>query len=105
MFYVCGAVYSDKFSSYNFRDRHFCVASGSNYVVASRPRPPAPYASCRISERLLHGGRFLGQRDVTIGDLLDEAKVRVVQHDMEVLDGVHRLEAFPVLEPDDLVPR
>lgn len=52
-----------------------------------------------------HLGCFLGQRHVTVGDFLDKGQVWVVQHDMEVFYSVHRLEAFPVLEPDDLVAR
>lgn len=40
--------------------------------------------------------------NVTVGDGADEVGIRVEQHDMEVFHGTNRLEATPVLEPDNL---
>jgi hypothetical protein len=37
-----------------------------------------------------------------VRDVRNEIPVRLVQHDMEMLEGVYGLERLPVLEPDDL---
>lgn len=41
--------------------------------------------------------------NVTVGDRADEVGIRVEHHDMEVFHGTNRLEATPVLEPDNLI--
>lgn len=46
--------------------------------------------------------RNLALGHVAICDLVDEGRVGVEEHDVEVLDGVNRLEGGPVLEPRDL---
>lgn len=59
-------------------------------------------ASSHLSRRHRPILRPLSQRHISVGDLLHKLHVRVVKHDVEVLDRVHRLEGLPVLEPDDL---
>ena len=49
-----------------------------------------------------HTLNLLAQRDVSIGDLLHELRVRFVQHDVEVLHGMNRFQRLPILKPDDL---
>ena len=39
-------------------------------------------------------------RDIAICDLLEEAAVWFVQHDVEVLECVNAFQALPILEPD-----
>lgn len=40
-----------------------------------------------------------------MGNLLDEVHIWGMQHDMEMLDPMDRLQRPPILEPDDIVPR
>lgn len=42
---------------------------------------------------------FRSHWNVAIGDLFDEIDVWVVQHDVEMLDGMDALQALPVFEP------
>jgi hypothetical protein len=42
------------------------------------------------------------ERRIAISNLLYELRVRIEEHDMEVLHGVNRLERSPVLEPNHL---
>jgi hypothetical protein len=39
---------------------------------------------------------------IVVGDFFHEFHTRIVQHDVEVLDGMHALQALPVLEPGKL---
>lgn len=61
---------------------------------------------CRLALQHRHSATdvsyLLAQGDVPVGDLPDKARIRVVEHDMEVLDGMDRLQDAPVPEPDDL---
>jgi hypothetical protein len=45
---------------------------------------------------------LLAQRDITICNLLDEHRVCIIEHDVEVLHSMNRLQPSPVLEPDNL---
>ena len=45
---------------------------------------------------------LLAQRNIAIGDFPDEIYAWVIEHHMEMLDGVNALQRLPVLEPDDL---
>jgi hypothetical protein len=47
-------------------------------------------------------GDLLNKRNIAVRDVSNEIPVRLVQHDMEMLDGVYGFERLPVLEPDDL---
>lgn len=47
--------------------------------------------------------KFRRQGYVPVGDFLDKRWVGTVEHDVKVLDGVHALEALPVLEPHEPV--
>lgn len=67
-----------------------------------------------VSQHLLPGRLALGREQeplllgpsegghVVAGEAPDGVGVRVVEHDVEVLDGVDRLERRPVLEPEEL---
>lgn len=57
-----------------------------------------PLLSLLPSNLLAHG-------NVSIGDLPEELGIGVVQHDVEVLDGMDGLQGGPVLEPDNLGER
>lgn len=48
-------------------------------------------------------GHLIALRNVTVGHFANEVGVRVEEHDMEVLDGMNRLESRPVLEPHNLL--
>lgn len=43
-----------------------------------------------------------GDRDISVRDVCDEVGIRIVQHHMEMLNRVNRLERLPILEPYDL---
>jgi hypothetical protein len=48
--------------------------------------------------------RKLGRhRNIAVRNLLDELGIRIVQHDVEVLDSMHALQTLPVLEPRVLI--
>lgn len=49
-----------------------------------------------------HTALQLAARNVPVGDFSYEIGVGVEQHDVDVLDGMNRLEAIRVLEPDAL---
>lgn len=44
----------------------------------------------------------LDKRHIPMGELPHKIHVRVVDHDMEMLDGVDRFQGLPVLEPNNL---
>ena len=50
------------------------------------------------------GYRLLAIRDVAAGDLVDEGRIGVEEHDVEVLHGADGLDARPVPEPQNLQP-
>lgn len=42
------------------------------------------------------------QRNISVRDLLDKLRVWVIQHHMEMLNRMYRLERLPILKPDYL---
>ena len=63
-------------------------------IQAQRSPQPLPFLTALLYT--LAGG------NIAIGDLLDKPHVWVMQHDMEMLDPMDRLQRLPVPEPDDL---
>lgn len=74
------------------------MAHALSIVPYTHKSPPGP------TQRAPHNLRKLGRhRNITVRDVLDEVGIRIVQHDVEVLDGMHALQTLPVLEPRVLV--
>ena len=48
---------------------------------------------------------LLAKRDIAARDLIDEGRVRIEDHDVEVLDRLDGFQRLPVLEPDVLISR
>ena len=44
-----------------------------------------------------------GEGHIAIGYLLHEFWIRIVEHDVKMLDGMDTLQTFPVFEPYDLL--
>lgn len=44
----------------------------------------------------------LNKRHIPVGELPHKIHVRIVDHDMEMLDGVDRFQGLPILEPNNL---
>lgn len=57
-----------------------------------------------LREKVLPETRHQGsQRRIVVRDELDKVRVGIVEHDVEMLNGMHALQTRPVLEPDDMV--
>ena len=60
---------------------------------------PAFYSIALLISYMLY---LFYQWNVSSSDLSHKLHVGTVEHDMKMLHGMHRLEGFPILEPDDL---
>lgn len=46
---------------------------------------------------------LIDKRDIVICDALNKSRVRIEEHDMEVLHRMDALQTTPILEPDDVL--
>ena len=44
------------------------------------------------------------QWDIAVSDIVNKLRIWVVEHDVEMFHGANRLQGFPILEPNHLLP-
>jgi hypothetical protein len=76
-----------------------CLNSSNRSNQKCSKPPKLPFAFFMIKVSI---SNLLAQRSISVGDLVDEIWIRIVQHHMEMLHRMNRLQSPPVLEPNNL---